>query len=220
MFDEIDEPSPVTVGVGDDRVAGRRRHRGARHRRRKRPVEQRCELVRLERFQNIHRGTRQQRADHLERRILGRGADERDEPALDEWKKRILLRLVEAMHLVDEKNRVPAGLRERRLGARNRVADVLDTGEDCRNGDEVRVECVGHQPRERSLPRSRRSPQDHRVRLARCECDSQRLAGPQQVALADDLLDSLRSQPLGKRRRGIGDRKQISRRRHRHLWAG
>ena len=57
LLDEIDEPSAVAVGVGDDRVAGRRRHRGARHRRRKRSVEQRCELVGLERFQNIDRGT-------------------------------------------------------------------------------------------------------------------------------------------------------------------
>ena len=51
------------------------------------------------------------------------------EPLLDVRQERILLRLVEAVHLVDEQDRRAARLRARRLGARDRVADVLDAGE-------------------------------------------------------------------------------------------
>src|SRR6185436_4121143 len=47
-----------------------------------------------------------------------------------------------------------------------------------------------------------RPPQDHRVDAARVERDGERLAGAQQVALADDLVDRARPQALGERRAG------------------
>src|SRR5205085_8793428 len=50
---------------------------------------------------------RSQRADDLERRVLGRRADERDRPVLDRGQQGVLLRLVEAMYLVDEERRAP-----------------------------------------------------------------------------------------------------------------
>ena len=120
--------------------------------------------------------------------------------ALDERQERVLLRLVEAMHFVDEQDRCAAVLLARELGARDRVANVLDAGEHRRDRDEVRVERIRHQPRERRLAHARRSPQDHRMRLARRERDGQRLAGRQQMPLPDDVVDRLRPQPLGERR--------------------
>ena len=66
--------------------------------------------------------------------------------------------------------------------------------------DEVGVEGVGHQARQRGLADARRAPQDHRVRLARGERDRQRLARREEVALTDDFARSVR----GRRRSASG----------------
>src|SRR5437868_1984383 len=50
-------------------------------------------------------GARQQRADQLKRRVLGRRADEDDGAVLDHGEKGILLRAIEAVDLVDKKER-------------------------------------------------------------------------------------------------------------------
>ncbi len=121
--------------------------------------------------------------------ILGRRADERDQPLLDERQKRILLRLVEAVHFVDEENRVPAGLLQIELGAIHRFAYVLDAREHRRERDEFRVERLRHQPRERRLADAGRAPQDHRMRFARFEREPQRLARAEQMALAYDFVE-------------------------------
>jgi hypothetical protein len=68
---------------------------------------------------------------------------------------------------------------------------------------------VGHQPRERRLADARRTPQDHRVRLAGRERDGERLARGEQVPLTDHVADRARTQPLGERRRGIGGGEEV-----------
>ena len=93
------------------------------------------------------------------------------------------------MHFVDEQNRRASVLLAHRLRARDGIADVLDAGEHGRDRDELGIECVRHQARERCFPRPRRAPQDHRMRLARGKCDGKRLARREQVPLADDLVD-------------------------------
>jgi hypothetical protein len=55
---------------------------------------------------------RHQRGVHLEGRVLGRGADQHHPPVLDRGEERVLLRLVEAMNLVEEQHRPVAPLRE------------------------------------------------------------------------------------------------------------
>ena len=92
--------------------------------------------------------------------------------------------------------------RARRLRPLDRLADVLDAAEHRRHGDELGVEGVGHQARQRRLADAGRPPEDHRVQPARLEGDAQRLAGAEQVLLADHLVERLRPQPLGERRGG------------------
>ena len=215
LLDQVDEPPPVAVGIRDDRVARLGRERPVGHRHGQRSIEELTELFGLERFQYVDRRAREQRADDLERRVLGGGADERQQAPLHERQESILLRLVEAMHFVDEEDRVPPRLRQRRLRVRNRLANILDPGEHGRDGEKIRVERVGHQPRERGLAGARRAPEDHRMRLARGEGDRERLVWPKQVPLADDVRQRFRPQSLRERRGGVLDREQISRRRHR-----
>ena len=66
---------------------------------------QQCQqVVFLERLQHIELATREQRANHLERRVLCSGTDERDDTPLHSSQQRVLLRLRETVYLVDEQN--------------------------------------------------------------------------------------------------------------------
>ena len=58
----------------------------------------------LELFEDVHPRAGQEWRYHLEGRVLGRSADERDSAVLDVGEKRVLLRLVEAVYLVDEED--------------------------------------------------------------------------------------------------------------------
>ena len=64
----------------------------------------RADRLRLELLEREHARARQQRPDHLERRVLRRRADQRHRAVLDERQDRVLLRLVEAVDLVDEQH--------------------------------------------------------------------------------------------------------------------
>ena len=68
-------------------------------------LQQGQQVVLLERLQHIELATREQRANHLERRVLRSGADERDDTPLYSSQQRVLLRLRETVYLVDEQNR-------------------------------------------------------------------------------------------------------------------
>ncbi len=159
-------------------------------------------------LQHIDLRARQQRAVHLERRVLGGGADEGDQSLLDERQERILLRLVEAVHFVDEQDGMAAMLLQHQLRLRNRLADVLDAGQHRGQRHELGIERRGHQPRQCGLAHPRRPPQDHRMQLARFECQPQRPAWSQQVGLADHFVDVPGAQALSQRRGWLGRTKQ------------
>ena len=115
--------------------------------------------------------------------------------------KGILLRLVEAMHLIEKQHggrRVPRTLRACSTTARMSLMPAI-TAESAMNS---RVGAVGDQPRERGLAGARRPPQDHRMQLARLERAAQRLAGAEQMRLPDELIEGLRPHPI--RERPIG----------------
>jgi hypothetical protein len=138
-------------------------------------------------------------------------ADEDEQPGLHVRQERVLLRLVEAVHLVDEHHgRLTAAL-ALGLCSLDRVADVLHTAEHRRDGDEFEPEGRRHQPRQRGLADARRPPQNHRVRSLRCEGHAQRLVRPEQMLLADHLVDRLRSQALGQRNLRRSSRPLIAR---------
>jgi hypothetical protein len=125
-------------------------------------------------------------------------ADEGEQARLHVRQEGVLLALVEAVHLVHEHDgRLALQAIARALGQRHRLADVLDPAQHRADGDELRVERIGHQPRDGGLARARRPPQDAAVRPAGFERDAQRHARPQQVLLAHHLGQRARAQALG-----------------------
>src|SRR5437763_489369 len=102
------------------------------------------------------------------------------------------------MHFVDEQDRRATVLLSYGLRSRHGLSDVLHAGKHRRNRDELGVERVGHEACKGRLPRARRSPQDHRMRLAGGERDGERLPQRQQMPLPDDIADRSRPQALGK----------------------
>src|SRR5690606_1977839 len=66
------------------------------------------DVLRRDRLQHVHAAAREQRRVQLEAGILGGGADEQDAAAFDVRQEGVLLRLVEAVHLVHEQDGAPA----------------------------------------------------------------------------------------------------------------
>ncbi len=108
------------------------------------------------------------------------------------------------MYFVDKQDRLTAALLQREFSLLNRVTDFFDARQHRRDGDELGVEGMCHQARERGLAHTGRTPQDHRVRLARLECEPQRLARAEQMRLAHHGVERMRPQPLRERRRRLG----------------
>ena len=75
---------------------------------RQRPLAGSRRVVLAQRLEHEDLRARQQRRVHLERRVLGGRADEDDVAGLDARQEGILLRLVEAVDLVDEEDRAAA----------------------------------------------------------------------------------------------------------------
>ena len=66
----------------------------------------------VERLETEEGGAAEQRPVHLEERVLGRGADKGERAVFDTGEKRVLLRLTEAVHFVQEQDRRRAVLRQ------------------------------------------------------------------------------------------------------------
>ena len=81
---------------------------------------------------------RAQRGDHLERRVLGRRAEQHHRAALDVGQQRVLLRLVEAVDLVDEERGAHAAA-ALFVGARDLLAQVLHAGQHGRDRREAQA---------------------------------------------------------------------------------
>ena len=101
-----------------------------------------------------------------------------DEALLHRRQQRVLLRLVEAVDLVEEEDRALAARRAAVLGALDHVAHLGAAGVDGRRLLERRARVHGEQAGERGLAGAGRPVQDHRVRAgpprSRCAAPSPR----------------------------------------------
>ena len=204
QLQEIERHPGVAVGVPRNRGEGVVVRRELRVAEAAFPVVQRApqdvdRLVRRERPQDEHLRARQQRGVHLEGRVLGRRADQRDVAGFDARQERILLRLVEAVDLVDEQDGAARRHAARGLGLGHHGLDVPDAGEHRAERDEVRARRRGDEPGHRRLAGARRAPQDDRLQRVALDGGAQRLAGRQQLLLAHELVERPRAHPLGQR---------------------
>ncbi len=122
-------------------------------------LQQRDNLFGRERPQRVNFRAREQRRDHFERRVFGSGADQDDVAVLHVREKSILLRFVEAVDFVDERDgAAPRGAQA--LGIGHHRLDFLDAAEHGAIGHELAVRQARDQPGKRSLPYSGRAPED------------------------------------------------------------
>ena len=150
------------------------------------------------RIHHMHAATREQRRIQLERWILRRRSDEQNDAFLDMRQKRILLRLVETMHLVDEQHAALA-LGKTDLSVGERSADIGQARQHCRNRLETRVRIFREQQRQRGLAAAWRSPQHHRMHVPGLDASAQRCTRPEQTRLPDDFIERLRTHAFGQR---------------------
>ena len=106
------------------------------------------------------------------------------------------------MNFVDENHRAAAELAGS-LGIGHHRLDFLDAGEDRAEGDEIRTGESGDQARQRRLADAGRSPQDQRLQLIALDLHAQRLAGREDVLLADEAFPGVGPHALGKRTLGV-----------------
>src|SRR5581483_4593980 len=151
----------------------------------------------------IHPATRQKRRIDLERWILRRGPDEPDVAFLDMRQECILLGFIEAVDLVD-KNHGPGAILPRPFGIGHHLLNLFDPGQHGGELDELRLGHVGDDLRQRGLAGSGRPPEDERARVIALDLDAQWLSWPDQMLLANVLVESSRAHPVGEWARGIG----------------
>ena len=123
-------------------------------------VQHSHELVLRERLQDHQPRSGQERGVDLERRVLGRRADQDDVARLHVRQQRVLLSLVEPVDLVDEHDRAAALAPSARFGRPEDLAHVLHSREDRAHGLEVGLRHPADDVGKCSLARTRRAPQD------------------------------------------------------------
>ena len=166
------------------------------------PSEDLLDRIARQRLQHEDLGAREQRGVDLERRVLGRGADEHDVASLHARKEGILLCLVEAVDLVDEDDRAAAGAASSILRRRHDFLDLFDSGQHRAERDEVRLCQLGDDTGKRCLARAGRSPKDDRLKQIALDGFAKRLAGTEDLVLADDVVERLWTYALGQWRSG------------------
>src|SRR5690606_2514876 len=117
---------------------------------------------------------------------------------LDMRQERILLRLVEAMHFVDKQHGALAA-RQPVFRLRHRLADILHPSQYCRQRNERGIHCLGKNQCESCLAGARRAPENHGMQLVLFDGAAQRLARPDQVALAHILVQRCGPHARGQR---------------------
>ncbi len=163
-----------------------------------RAMHQCREVFLRERMQHEQPHPREQRRDDLERGIFRGRADQRDQPALDMRQKRILLRAVPSMDLVDEDHGALARVEvvARRF---HRLAQIGDARRYRGKLAEHRTRVFREHQRKRRLARARRAPQDHRMKHLRRHHLAQELSRTQQMLLADNFVERARTHPIRQR---------------------
>ena len=152
-------------------------------------MQERQQVVLLQRLEHVELATRQQRADDLERGILSRGSYQRDDATLDGTKQRVLLRLREAVYLVNEQDGRCLVEEAALLRLLYHVADVLHATRHRRQRIERCLQSVGDNLGQRRLANARRPPQDERRDASRVDHATQDSPLTYQMFLPDVVIE-------------------------------
>src|SRR5579875_136272 len=159
--------------------------------------EQSNDLGGFQRPKRVHFGARQQRRNDLKRWIFGRRADQDHVTPLHIGQKCILLRLVEAMDLVDKQQRLSAQA-ACAFGIGHYRFDLFDPAQYGAKGDELSAALSGNEYRQTGFPGAWGPPQDQRGKLAALDLRPQRLARADQMLLAQEFLERPRAHAVRK----------------------
>ncbi len=196
-FEDVQRRARVASGRAGDQQGQLVRNGHVQHRRA--PLHDDGDLLVRQRFERVELHPRHQRRVDLEVRVLGRGADQRHQPFLDRRQERVLLRLVEAVDLVEEQDRaLPMGS-EALAGACEHCAHLGHRGRDRRKLFERGAGPRGHDPRQRRLATSGRPVEHHRADPVLLDREPERRALAEHVSLADEFLERGRARALGER---------------------
>ena len=160
--------------------------------------QQRHNLLRRVRLQNVHFHPGKQWRNHLERRILGRRSNQQNVSRLHMRQKRVLLRAIKAMHFIHKHNRALA-VTPHRFRLRHHFLDFFDSGKHRAERNELRFGHPRNNPRKRSLPASRRSPQEQGSQIIALDLHPQGLPRPEQLLLPDKFIKRLGPHPVSQR---------------------
>ncbi len=112
-----------------------------------RPAEDRGHLRLGQPLEDVDAAAGEERRDDLEGRVLGGGPDQDDGAALHVGEEGVLLRLVEAVDLVDEEDGARAVQAQPLIGFPDDRADLLHPGEDGGEAHEVGAGALGRSAR-------------------------------------------------------------------------
>jgi hypothetical protein len=141
-------------------------------------------------------GSRRKSVDGKER-VLGRGADERDQAAFDVGEQHVLLALAEAVDLVEEQDRSLARVAEAGLGLVEDLADARDADAGGVLSLEVAIEVQGNDLGERRLAGAGRAVEEDAREAVGLEHAAEELAGAEDVPLAGNLVERAGTHPNG-----------------------
>ena len=83
------------------------------------------------------------------------------------------------------------------FGVRHHDFDFLDAAQHGAEGDELAAGQLRDEPRQGRLADTRRPPEDNRSQRVGFDLAAQRLAGAEDMLLADEVLQALRTQAVG-----------------------
>ena|SRR5437870_120895 len=175
-----------------------------------RPLEHRADVSVGERLQHEHPTPGEQRLRQLETRVLRGGADQRDDPVLDPGEKGVLLALVEAVDLVAEENRPAALVAAPLLGFLDDLPHPPHAFGHSRERLEVAVGVVRDEARQRGLAGAGRAPENAGAHIAAADQVAERLPRPEQVLLAQELLEGPGPHPRRQRLAGAPEQRRLS----------
>ena len=163
-------------------------------------VHEDAEVVFTQRLEPKDGRPADERRVDFEERILRRRADQGEDPRFDGREQRVLLGLVEPMHLVKKEDGAAATIGEPAPCSLDHFAHVLDARGHRRQRDELARAVVRDHRRERGLSRARRTPQDDRAQPVGLDKGAKGRGRTEQVVLPDNVIDRLGPHARGERR--------------------